>query len=148
VPLWILIFLIDGSMPRRYVLCSLYITPCFDEKWYFMSTKTVIVMVFSCCFTSICFFTYCIFYNKIPFVIQIRLSNDNAIINDISKDCPVLPDIDNGHVTFTDNTRYTSVAIYSCDDGFRLSSPDGRYCQMDGKWSDIEPTCDRCEATY
>ena len=59
----------------------------------------------------------------------------------------MLPDIDNGHVTFTDNTRYTSVAIYSCDEGFRLSSPNGRYCQMDGTWSDDEPTCDRCEYT-
>ncbi len=34
-----------------------------------------------------------------------------------------------------------SIAMYSCDMGFRLNGEITRTCQTDGNWSDEEPTC-------
>ena len=34
-----------------------------------------------------------------------------------------------------------SIAMYSCDMGFRLNGEMTRTCQTDGNWSNEEPTC-------
>ena len=38
-----------------------------------------------------------------------------------------------------------SVATYSCDTGFEISSSPTRTCGSTGAWSGVAPTCDREE---
>ena len=54
--------------------------------------------------------------------------------------CPNLRNPSNGQVTLSGN-RLGSVATYSCNSGFSLEGVSRRTCQMDGRWSDSEPSC-------
>ena len=51
---------------------------------------------------------------------------------------------ENGQVSVEEVT-FTSVATYSCDDGFMLNGNKRRTCQADGTWSGDNPTCGESE---
>eukprot|EP00299_Pterocystis_sp_00344_P015005 c7476_g1_i1.p1 GENE.c7476_g1_i1~~c7476_g1_i1.p1 ORF type:complete len:1072 (+),score=291.51 c7476_g1_i1:26-3217(+) len=56
--------------------------------------------------------------------------------------CPILPNPANGLATVSGAIRYRSVAVYSCDAGYKLSSPVNiRECGIDGKWTQSAPLC-------
>ena len=55
-------------------------------------------------------------------------------------DCRTPTTPTNGHVTYI-LTTFTSIATYSCGNGYVLSGPNSRFCQADGTWSGSEPTC-------
>ena len=48
----------------------------------------------------------------------------------------------NGHVNTTGGTSFEDVAVYSCNEGYKLNGPAERTCQANGQWDGIEPTCD------
>ena len=55
--------------------------------------------------------------------------------------CPMLT-IENGEVVISTNDRtVNSSATYSCSDGYSLQGNSERFCQMDGTWSDTNPSC-------
>ena len=58
-------------------------------------------------------------------------------------DCGPLPDIANGKVAITPDTRFGSTATYSCNTGHDLVGIATRRCKADGQWSGQEPRCDR-----
>ncbi len=47
----------------------------------------------------------------------------------------------NGGVTLTGAADFGSTAVYYCFTGYRLIGEDKRYCQENGVWSGITPTC-------
>ena len=52
------------------------------------------------------------------------------------------PSLDNGNVTIT-STIIGSMAVYSCDDGYRFSTSDtNRICESDGRWSNQDIACE------
>ncbi len=57
-------------------------------------------------------------------------------------DCMNLLNPRDGSVSLT-GTIFTSVATYSCNDGFSLNGRVTRMCQADGTWSEDAPTCER-----
>ena len=40
-------------------------------------------------------------------------------------------------------TFVTSVATFTCDEGYELMGDRQRVCQLDGTWSNMVPTCER-----
>ena len=54
--------------------------------------------------------------------------------------CPNLDNPDNGFVTL-DGTSLDSIAMYSCNTGFKLDGPETLTCANDGTWSGEPPTC-------
>ena len=48
----------------------------------------------------------------------------------------------NGMVT-SNGTNVTSVAEFTCDDGYMLVGDMERICQLDGTWSNMVPECPR-----
>ena len=48
----------------------------------------------------------------------------------------------NGMVT-SNGTYVTSIAEFTCDDGYMLDGDDERVCQPDGTWSNMVPRCPR-----
>ena len=61
----------------------------------------------------------------------------------IGINCGPLPDIANGKVDITPDTRFESTATYSCITGHDLVGISTRRCKADGQWSGQEPRCDR-----
>ncbi|XP_064397052.1 sushi, von Willebrand factor type A, EGF and pentraxin domain-containing protein 1-like isoform X2 [Halichondria panicea] len=59
-------------------------------------------------------------------------------------DCPSLSDPLNGQVHLT-TTTLSSIASYSCDQGFAPSSTEDRLCQTTGQWSGSPPVCTRVD---
>ena len=59
-------------------------------------------------------------------------------------ECELLTAQDNGSITIGPRT-VGSLVIYTCDDGFTLNvpTPAFRTCQLNGSWSEDQPTCDR-----
>ncbi|CAK8674590.1 unnamed protein product [Clavelina lepadiformis] len=56
--------------------------------------------------------------------------------------CPTLPDIANGTITYSHQTkRWRTTARYQCDEGFTIRGVDLRTCQSDKKWSGEAPIC-------
>ncbi|CAK8674588.1 unnamed protein product [Clavelina lepadiformis] len=56
--------------------------------------------------------------------------------------CPTLPDIANGTITYSHQTkRWRTTARYQCDEGFTILGVDLRTCQSDKKWSGEAPIC-------
>ena len=61
--------------------------------------------------------------------------------------CPtdgVILDPENGQVSVGEIT-FSSIATYTCDDGFVLTGTSTRTCRDDGTWSDESPTCGESE---
>uniref|UniRef100_A0A1X7VKS2 Sushi domain-containing protein n=1 Tax=Amphimedon queenslandica TaxID=400682 RepID=A0A1X7VKS2_AMPQE len=54
--------------------------------------------------------------------------------------CKELTNPENGKVKFV-STLLSSIATYSCNDGFILSGKSRRECQINGEWSGTEPSC-------
>ena len=54
--------------------------------------------------------------------------------------CPVLPDPLNGEVNVSSRI-ISSIASYTCNDGFTLVGEEERECMADGQWSGREPIC-------
>ena len=57
-------------------------------------------------------------------------------------DCGALPDPQFGDV-FLSGTFFQSTATYQCFNGYTISGSDTRTCQANGRWSGVEPTCNR-----
>ena len=57
-------------------------------------------------------------------------------------DCGSLSDPANGSVTILGGTTFESVATFSCDEGFVLSSTATGTCLSSGRWSFMAPTCE------
>ena len=58
----------------------------------------------------------------------------------IGLQCKVLDDISNGAVSQT-GTTVSSIATYTCNEGFELIGKNKRECLSNGMWSGIEPQC-------
>lgn len=69
------------------------------------------------------------------------------------QECPILPDVQNGNITYEiPDISYemppyvqTTKAVYICEDGFVLNGDSMRECfDIDGTgvWSGSEPTCE------
>ena len=65
-----------------------------------------------------------------------------------SADCGSLPEPTHGHVHYSHGHHFESIATYSCDIHFELSSPKTRVCQASGQWSDCAPTCEPIGKPY
>ena len=59
----------------------------------------------------------------------------------IGIDCGPLPDIDNGRVSISPDTRFLSIATYTCNLGFVIDSVQKRRCEANGDYSGSEPSC-------
>ncbi len=57
-------------------------------------------------------------------------------------ECPTLNAPDDGEVNMTGNVE-GSVATYSCGTGYNVTGLSQRECESNGKWSGMEPTCER-----
>ena len=55
--------------------------------------------------------------------------------------CPVLDDIQNGHVNMSDGMNYRDIATYTCDDEYTLIGESTRQCGDKGTWIGTPPTC-------
>ena len=55
-------------------------------------------------------------------------------------DCGPLPAPDNGEVELS-GTIFTSVANYSCNEGYILNGTQTRFCTIAETWSGVEPVC-------
>ena len=63
-------------------------------------------------------------------------------------DCGSLTNPVDGMVDTAGGTTLGNVAIYSCMDGYELNGSPIRVCIEDGKWNDMEPTCDGKSCLY
>ncbi len=61
----------------------------------------------------------------------------------IGVDCGPLPDIDNGRVSVSPDTRFLSIATYTCNLGFVIDNEQNRRrrCEANGAYSGSEPSC-------
>lgn len=57
------------------------------------------------------------------------------------RECTKVETVLNGRVKYTNDRRYPSVAYFSCEEGFELSSKAPRKCNTEGKWSGSNPVC-------
>lgn len=64
----------------------------------------------------------------------------NFIIASGNGGCPVL-NIDNGAVTYTDETEIGSVALITCNEQFVLRGANNRKCQSNGNWTGENAVC-------
>ena len=65
-----------------------------------------------------------------------------CLINKLSVvDCGELMAPENGTVSTSPDTTFTSTATYSCNDGYTLEGVTTRTCLASGSWSDCVPTC-------
>ena len=55
--------------------------------------------------------------------------------------CDQLDDIKNGDVAQHNPALVGSVAVYTCNKGFKLVGPSRRVCLRDGSYTDREPLC-------
>ena len=55
-------------------------------------------------------------------------------------DCGIPPSPVDGTRT-SNGTTFLSVAIYSCNNGFKLNGTRARYCNSQGRWSSSDPVC-------
>ena len=55
--------------------------------------------------------------------------------------CDRLNDINNGDVAQHNPALIGSVAVYTCNRGFKLVGPSRRVCLRDGSYTDREPVC-------
>ena len=55
--------------------------------------------------------------------------------------CPSLEAFDNGGLNLSGDSKYTSIATYSCNDGYTLMGDSKRVCAENGAWSGSEPFC-------
>lgn len=54
--------------------------------------------------------------------------------------CPELPTLADGRITYSNNRLSDSRAEYSCNNGYRLNAMlNNRYCRHDNQWSPLEP---------
>lgn len=60
-------------------------------------------------------------------------------------DCGQLPDIPNGQVDISPDTKFGSYATYSCNLGHVLQGNQQRICQANGQWSGSTPKCVRVD---
>ncbi len=60
-----------------------------------------------------------------------------------TRDCGPLTKPDNGAVSTQGGTAETSVAQYTCNEGYELCSgcQPTRTCNSDGRWSHTKPSC-------
>jgi hypothetical protein len=63
-------------------------------------------------------------------------------LTQIAKSCGHPGDIDNGFRDGIAHT-FTSRVTYSCNDGYELVGRANRYCQSNGQWSGVLPSCRR-----
>ena len=69
------------------------------------------------------------------------------ILNFAAVDCGTLPDPRNGWAHISPNTLLGAVVIYRCKLGFQLNGQERRYCEANGQWSGVAPTCNRKSST-
>ena len=81
------------------------------------------------------------------FVLQCYITI-NLFLSYFSADCGSLPEPTHGHVHYSHGHHFESIATYSCDIHFELSSPKTRVCQASGQWSDCAPTCEPIGKPY
>ena len=62
----------------------------------------------------------------------------------VAVDCGELMAPENGAVSTSSGTTFTSTATYSCNDGYTLVGVSTRTCLASGSWSDSAPTCEKC----
>jgi len=60
----------------------------------------------------------------------------SSVVITVKQSCPVLTPPSNGDVTVTSE----GIAMYSCDEGFQITSPIARACQS-GRWNGTTPRC-------
>ena len=68
----------------------------------------------------------------------------NILINVFSlntTDCGSLTSIDNGNIAYSSGTTYLSVASFSCNPGYTISSIITRTCMANETWSNDTPHC-------
>ena len=56
------------------------------------------------------------------------------------KECPELPDPDNGQVHLS-GRHFQDQAVYTCDRGYTMVGASKRVCQTSGQWSGSIPQC-------
>ena len=44
-------------------------------------------------------------------------------------------------ISYTDSTKFNSLAVYSCNDPYALQGETTRTCQANGNWSNSDSTC-------
>jgi len=59
----------------------------------------------------------------------------------MSLDCGPLTAPTNGKVDTTEGTKYQSVAVFSCNDGYNLVGTAQTECAADATWDTAAPTC-------
>lgn len=57
--------------------------------------------------------------------------------------CPSLSTPSNGQISLSSGLVKGSTATYTCNNGYKATYSDTRYCQTDGQWSGGEPSCIR-----
>ena len=56
-------------------------------------------------------------------------------------ECGSLTGPANGNITYSSGTTYLSVASFSCNPGYTISSTATRTCMADTHWSNANPNC-------
>lgn len=60
----------------------------------------------------------------------------------LSKDCgKVTSTLNNGTITYYNNTKYGSKVEFKCDTGYTLYGDKGSECLADGKWNTYYVNC-------
>ena len=73
---------------------------------------------------------------------MVVLFNNNRFIAIITEiDCGPPPPLSNGNISFTNGTKYESIATYMCNSEHELLGVSQRKCGLDGMWTGIEPSC-------
>ena len=85
-----------------------------------------------------CLLTHEIIYNIHLDLCGISLSHSYSI--DVY--CTIPKQLHDGTLSY-DGTRYNMVVVYKCDEGYVLIGSSTRVCQSSGKWSGVEPFCER-----
>jgi len=80
--------------------------------------------------------------HKFSLSLSLSLSLSHSSIISTAKSCGHPGDIDNGVRDGVAHT-FTSRVTYSCNDGYELVGRANRYCQSNGQWSGVLPSCRR-----
>ncbi len=65
----------------------------------------------------------------------------NLLSSSAGIECPSLQSPENGVVTNPEDTIVGAVASYICNEGYELSGPRTRSCEVTGEWTSTDPVC-------